>query len=222
MLRANARSGVATRDRAQKAWEKAAAGERMRKLRILDPVFNSLISSVRCEPTPLISHYTLPLLMPAPVGRSRTQSMNAQELADKFMAKVADAVVKKDEQTSVAADNKKKRLDDAGHCKRQLAEAVIPFLDELQSKLPEQFTFAPQIDLHDHKFVGVSFRIGDGPVTTISTPFGNVTVTRTGDSGSSKGTPFVYPPDAEPYISNSGDLTRDKIAKLVEMTMDNE
>jgi len=27
-------------------------------------------------------------------------------------------------------------------------------------------------------------------------------------------------PDAEPYISNSGDLTRDKIAKLVEMLID--
>jgi hypothetical protein len=33
---------------------------------------------------------------------------------------------------------------------------------------------------------------------------------------------MVYPPDAEPYISNSSDLTRDKIAKLVEMTMNND
>jgi hypothetical protein len=31
---------------------------------------------------------------------------------------------------------------------------------------------------------------------------------------------FVYSPDREPYISNSGDLTRDKIAKLVEMVID--
>jgi hypothetical protein len=31
----------------------------------------------------------------------------------------------------------------------------------------------------------------------------------------------VYPPDAEPYISNSGDLTREKIAKLVELVIDN-
>jgi hypothetical protein len=36
------------------------------------------------------------------------------------------------------------------------------------------------------------------------------------------GISMVYPPDAEPYISNSGDLTRDKIAKLVEMTMNND
>jgi len=34
------------------------------------------------------------------------------------------------------------------------------------------------------------------------------------------GFPYVYPPDAEPYISNSGNLTRDKIAKLVEMLID--
>jgi hypothetical protein len=44
-------------------------------------------------------------------------------------------------------------------------------------------------------------------------------VTRIGDSGASKGIPFVYAPDVEPYISNSGDLTRDKIAKLVEMVI---
>jgi hypothetical protein len=31
---------------------------------------------------------------------------------------------------------------------------------------------------------------------------------------------FVYPADAEPYISNSGDLTKEKIAKLVKMAMD--
>lgn len=30
-----------------------------------------------------------------------------------------------------------------------------------------------------------------------------------------------YPPDVEPYIANSGDLTRDKIAKLIEMVIDN-
>jgi hypothetical protein len=35
----------------------------------------------------------------------------------------------------------------------------------------EQFSFAPQIDLQDHKTVRVSFRMGDGPLTTISTPW---------------------------------------------------
>lgn len=149
--------------------------------------------------------------------------MDAKELADKFSAKVAAAVVERDRQKGVAQDNTEKRSADAEHCKRQLNDEVMPFLEELRYHLPDgQFLLAPQIDRHDHKPVGVSFKIGDGPVTTIATAFGNVIVTRTGDSGSFKGVNFVYPPDVEPYISNSGDLTRDKIAKLVEMTMDNE
>jgi hypothetical protein len=150
------------------------------------------------------------------------ENMNAQELAEKFTAKVAAAVVEKDRQTDIAADNIEKRSDDVEHCKRAMERQVIPFLLELKQHLgEEQFSFAPQIDILDHKPVGVSFKIGDGSATSISTAFGNIVVTRFGDSGSSKGVPFVYPPDAEPYISNSGDLTRDKIAKLVEMAIDN-
>jgi hypothetical protein len=64
--------------------------------------------------------------------------------------------------------------------------------------------------------------IGNGAPTSITTAFGNVTVTRIGDSGSAKGTPNVYATDVEPYISNSGDLTRDRIAKLVEMVIDDQ
>lgn len=148
--------------------------------------------------------------------------MNAQELAARFSAKVAAAMVERDKQKDIAADDVEKRTDDFGHCKRALADHVIPFLEELKQHMPkEQFSFAPQIDMSDHMPVGVSFRIGDGSPTCISTASGNIIVTRVGTSGSSKGTPFVYPPDAEPYISNSGDLTREKIAKLVEMAIDN-
>jgi hypothetical protein len=148
--------------------------------------------------------------------------MDAKELADKFAAKVAAASAEKDKQTHAAEDNKTKRTDDAEHCKRAMAQNVIPFLAELKTHLPkEQFSFAPQIDPNDHKPVGVSFRIGDGAVTNIFTAAGNVFVTRGGESGSSKGNAMVYDPASEPYISNSGDLTRDKIAKLVEMTIEN-
>jgi hypothetical protein len=148
-------------------------------------------------------------------------SMDAKELAAKFAAKLAAAATEKDRQVLAAEHNKSKRSDDAEHCKRALSENVMPFLAELQSNLPEdQFSFASQIDLKDHKPVGVSFRIGDGPVTSIFTAFGNVMVTRGGGSGSAKGTATVYDPDSEPYISNSGDLTRDKVAKLIEMTID--
>src|ERR1700712_5751746 len=105
--------------------------------------------------------------------------MNAKELADKFAAKVAAAVTEKEKQTAVAAENQKKRSDDVEHCKRAMADNVLPFLSELKSHLTEgQFSFAPQIDIHDHNPVGVSFTIGNGPVTTILIAFGNVIVTR--------------------------------------------
>jgi hypothetical protein len=148
--------------------------------------------------------------------------MNAKELAEKFSARVAAAGAERERRITASSVNQDKRLDDVEYCKRAMTDNVLPFLSELKSLLPaEQFSFAPQIDLQDHKVVGVSFRIGDGPATTISTAFGNVTVTHAGASGSSKGVSFVYPPGAEPYMSNSGDLTRDKIARLVEMVIDN-
>jgi hypothetical protein len=154
--------------------------------------------------------------------------MDGKELAAKFAAKVAAAVkiaaavAEEDKQKTATVDDNAKRLKDAEDCKRAMTEVVIPFLSELKDHFPQdQFSFSPQIDLQDHRFVGVSFRVGDGPVTTISTAFGNVVVTHSGASGSPKGINFVYSPDSEPFISNSGDLTREKIARLVEMVIDN-
>jgi hypothetical protein len=148
--------------------------------------------------------------------------MNAKELADKFKAKIGAAVMERERQSGLAAEHIQKRIADIEHCKRAIESNVLPFLEELKQHLgDDQFTFAPQIDIQDHKPVGVSFKIGDGGTTSISTALGNIVVTRAGDGGTTKGIPYVYPPDAEPYISNSGDLTRDKIAKLVEMVIDN-
>jgi hypothetical protein len=148
--------------------------------------------------------------------------MDAKQLAEKFRAKVDAAVVERDRQKVVASDSKEKRADDVDHCKRAMERHVIPFLVELKQHLgEEQFSFAQQIDMQDHKPVGVSFKIGDGSATHISTALGNIIVTRSGASGTSRGINYVYSPEEEPYISNSGDLTRDKIAKLIEMVLDN-
>lgn len=148
--------------------------------------------------------------------------MNAKELADKFNAKIGAAVVERERQSGLATEYIEKRGADIEHCKRAMESNVLPFLAELKQHLGDgQFTFAPQIDMQDHKPVGVSFKIGDGGTTTISTALGNIVVTRAGDGGTKNGIGYVYPPDAEPYISNSGDLTRDKIARLVEMVIDN-
>ena len=148
--------------------------------------------------------------------------MNAKELADKFNAKLDAAAVERERQAGLATEHIQKHGADIEHCKHAMESNVLPFLEELKQHLgDDQFTFAPQIDIQDHKPVGVSFKIGDGGTTSISTALGNIVVTRAGDGGTTKGVPYVYPPDAEPYISNSGDLTRDKIAKLVEMVIDN-
>lgn len=149
--------------------------------------------------------------------------MNAEELAGKFRQKLNDAVVEKQRQVVLAAENKGKRTADIEHCKRAMEREVLPFLDELRHHLGEdQFSFASQIELTDHRPVGVSFTVGNGAPTSISVALGNIAVTRVGDSGTRKGVPFVYAPDAEPFISNSGDLTREKMAKLIEMVIDNE
>ena len=87
--------------------------------------------------------------------------MNAQELAEKFTAKIAVAAVEKNRQTGIAADNAGKRTADIEHCKKAMEQNVIPFLEELKHHLGEQqFSFAPQIEMNDHRPVGVSFKIG--------------------------------------------------------------
>ena len=148
--------------------------------------------------------------------------MDAKALASKFVAKAASAIAEKDKQESATPDDNAKRFEEAEDCKRAMTEVVIPFLAELKAHFPEhQFSFHPQIDLSDHKFVGVSFKVGNGPVTSISTTFGRVIVSHSGASGSYKGVDIVYSDEAEPFISNSGDLTREKISKLIEMIIDN-
>ena len=129
--------------------------------------------------------------------------MNAKELAEKFNAKVGAAVVAREHQSGLATEHIQKRGDDTERCKRAMETNVLPFLAELKHHLGDsQFSFAPQIDI-DHKPVGVSFKIGDGGTTSISTALGNVVVTRTGDGGTKKGLSYVYsnPPFQGPQSS---------------------
>ena len=117
--------------------------------------------------------------------------MKAKELADKFNAKTDAAVVERERQSGLAAEHIQKRSEDIEHCKRAMESNVLPFLAQLKQHLGEgQFTFAPQIDIQDHKPVGVSFKIGDGGTTSISTALGNIIVTRVGDGGTKRALPM--------------------------------
>src|SRR5215204_4578304 len=92
--------------------------------------------------------------------------MEAKELAAKFTTRVAAAATEKDKQTKDAVEGRATDLTDAAECKRAMTEVVIPFLAEVRAAFPpEQFSFSPQIDLQDHQFVGVSFKVGNGPMS---------------------------------------------------------
>jgi hypothetical protein len=135
--------------------------------------------------------------------------MNAEELAHKFRAKIAVAVAEKEKQTCIAGENSEKRAADVEHCKSAMEKEVIPFLTEMKHHLGEQqFSFAPQIELNDHRPVGVSFTIGNGAPTSITTAFGNIIVRRIGDSGSARGTPYVYAPDRAVHFKFWGSYSR--------------
>jgi hypothetical protein len=114
--------------------------------------------------------------------------MNAKELAAKFATKVAAAATEKNKQTKAAREDRASDLLNAAECKRAMTEVVIPFLSEIKAEFPpDQFSFSPQIDLQDHELVGVSFKVGSGPMVTISAAFGNITIAQSGGSGSGKG-----------------------------------
>ena len=92
--------------------------------------------------------------------------MNAEELAHKFRGKVATALAEKQRQSGIAADNADKGEADVEYCKLALEREVIPFLSELKHHLGDaQFSFASQIEMNDHRPVGVSFTIGNGAPT---------------------------------------------------------
>jgi hypothetical protein len=85
---------------------------------------------------------------------------NAKELADKLKAKTDAAAVERERQSGLAAEHVQKRGEDIEHCKRAMERNVLPFRAELKQHLGDgQFTFAPQIDILDHKPVGVSFKM---------------------------------------------------------------
>ena len=78
--------------------------------------------------------------------------------------------MERERRSRLAAEDIHKRGEDVEHGKRAMESNVLPFPAELKQHLDDdQFTFAPQIDMQDHKPVGVSFKIGDGGTTTLST-----------------------------------------------------
>jgi hypothetical protein len=114
--------------------------------------------------------------------------MNAEQLANRFKQKISAAAVEKTRQDVLSSENQEKRTADIEHCRRAMEREVIPFLEELKHHLGvEQFSFATQIERNDHRPVGVSFIVGNGAATSITTAFGNSVGTESGDGERSRG-----------------------------------
>ena len=85
--------------------------------------------------------------------------MNAKELAEKFMQKLTRLLL--NESVDLADyEQSQKRSEDIEHCNAMEESNVLPFLAELKQHTWAKVnsTFAPQIDMQDHKPVGVSSR----------------------------------------------------------------
>ena len=77
--------------------------------------------------------------------------------------------MEKDRKSEIAAENVEKRTADVEHCKRTLEQQVLPFLEELKDHMGEQqFSFAANRTQRSPS-VGVSFKVGEGAPTTITT-----------------------------------------------------
>jgi hypothetical protein len=147
--------------------------------------------------------------------------MEPKDLVAKFAKKTAAAATDREKQKAAGAEHRAARLKRGKDGKKAMAEVVIPYLTEMKAQFPQNaFSFnVMELDADDHKPTGVSFRIGYGPTVTISISFGDVTVAKTGVHGA-RGVPFVYSPNAEPFISVPNDLTRAKLSKLIEMVLE--
>jgi hypothetical protein len=146
--------------------------------------------------------------------------MNAQELAQKFSGKVAASAPERQHQQTVAADNAKSRLDDVVHIKRAMEQQVMPFFTELRQHFgPISFLSHRKSTSTTGRWASLSKSVTERPQP--SRPHSARLWWPVWGPVDPQRAFCLYPPDAEPYISNSGDLTREKIAKLVELVIDN-
>ncbi len=149
--------------------------------------------------------------------------MDPKELAAKYAKKCAEEALEKASQKIKQEEILDKLKADTAAYKKAITDVVIPFMSELQQAFPKDtFSYHAQIDLSDNKPFGVSFKIGDMDPIEIISQAGRISIRRMAPS-LGRGFPQIsctYSPNAEPYISSPGDLTREKLAKLIAMVVE--
>jgi hypothetical protein len=167
--------------------------------------------------------------------------MDPKELAKLYEKKSAESAAKAAEnkaQMDVQQAEFRKRVEQG---RTALRDVVIPYFQELVSAFPKgQFKFNPSASMEAETLapVAVSFKIGDGPEHFIEVAQGTVRIyynyntrpqpepqaRKVAKGGKPVPAPgvvlqMVYSGNTEPFIATPTDLTRDKLAKLVEVAI---
>jgi hypothetical protein len=146
--------------------------------------------------------------------------MGPKELAAQFAKKNAESDARKEKEKAAAEESAAKLKKGREDAKKALADVAIPFLNEVKAELPPgQFAVGSEVDVSDQRPIAIRFKIGNGPTVRISTTSGNVTITETSSPEIPGHISFMYPGTAEPFISTTKDLTKEKLNKLVEMVI---
>jgi len=157
-------------------------------------------------------------------GRHRKPEMEPKDLAAKFSQKSAGQAASSAVRRKAISEKEVERSKEADDCKKAVSDVVIPYLTEVQDAFPpSKFSF--QITRRDaaQQPLEVTFRIGSDLKVGILVESGRVVIRRQGPEikGPNPNVVFVYSPNAEPFISSAADLTREKLAKLIDMEIDN-
>ena len=168
--------------------------------------------------------------------------MDPQQLKRLFEEKSAtkaDKTAREKTRIAARAAEQQKRAEEG---RVALRDVVTPYFQELLETFPTgHFSFNPAalMNAESHTPVAVSFKVGDGAEHYIEVVQGNVRIWRQGPKfpvqdakgpKAAKGRKraakfpgldiqFVFSGNAEPFIALPSDLTREKLAKLVEMAI---
>ncbi|MDQ0392798.1 hypothetical protein [Labrys monachus] len=135
-----------------------------------------------------------------------------QELLDLFNSRSQDeTAVRKPAKTPENAAAK----DRYDQCQTAIETVVLPYLAGVQKKFgPAKFWYGLHRDHGDGRPSGVSFRVGEGRPTHVSTADGTITVIR-GDILDRSANPAGQMPE----MSAPGELTAENIARLIEIAI---
>jgi hypothetical protein len=154
--------------------------------------------------------------------------MDPKDLKKRFEKKSARRAAESAQARAAEETEKAERADRVVQGQAALEKVVIPYFREIEATFQRgQFTFDPsaKMDAETHFPIGVTFKVGNGSLHFIEVIRGTVRIGWHGyeSSGQTRvAKEFVYSSNAEPFIKEPSDLTRERLGKLVAMAIDED